>query len=399
MPRAAHTRTFAKALGIVTKAALLLILGALSALMPAPAQAHEVLPSIAQVSVAKAGDGTPLMQIELRLNAEAFVAGIDLDGLEDTNASQKSGAYDHLRALSPADMAAQITKAWPTIASPIEIGLIGPNTTKLSLAETNLTSIDVSEIGNIELARPTRLMLQMPIPTDVTALTFTWPKGYGSLALRQTGLENGYAGYLDGGETSPDIPLSGANISSWAALWSYIPVGFDHILPKGLDHILFVLGLYFLSTRLKPLIWQVSAFTLAHTVTLALGALGWVKISPQIVEPLIAASIAVVALENIWSSQLTRWRPAIIFGFGLLHGLGFASVLQDFGLPQGQFIPALIGFNIGVELGQLTVIAIAFLCVGLWFRDRSWYRRAISIPASVVIALIGIYWVIERTLL
>lgn len=182
-------------------------------------------------------------------------------------------------------------------------------------------------------------------------------------------------------------------------LIDYIPVGYTHILPKGADHILFVLGLFFLSPRLRPLLWQVSAFTLAHTITLALGARGVIQISPALVEPLIAASITVVALENIFVRRLHPWRPLLVFGFGLLHGLGFAGVLGEFGLPQGQFLAALIGFNLGVELGQLTVILVAFVTVGLWFGHRRWYRGRIAIPASLVIAGIGAWWVLERTLL
>ena len=135
-------------------------------------------------------------------------------------------------------------------------------------------------------------------------------------------------------------------------------MGFDHILPKGLDHILFVLGLYFLSVRFGVLLWQISAFTRWPTRShWRWGPWGYVTVPATIVEPLIAASIVFVAVENIASPKLHAWRPAVVFGFGLLHGLGFASVLGELGLPQGQFIPALIGFNIGVELGQLTVIA------------------------------------------
>ncbi len=119
----------------------------------------------------------------------------------------------------------------------------------------------------------------------------------------------------------------------------------------------------------------------------------------SIVEPLIAASIVYVAVENILTDGLSRWRPFVIFGFGLLHGLGFASVLGEYGLPSNQFFPALIGFNIGVELGQLTVIAIAFAAVGYWFRDKPWYRARIAIPASVLIALVGAYWFVERVFL
>jgi hypothetical protein len=107
-----------------------------------------------------------------------------------------------------------------------------------------------------------------------------------------------------------------------------------------------------------------------------------------------------VAIENIFmKGQLTPWRPFLIFGFGLLHGLGFASVLEEFGLPQHGFVAALIGFNIGVELGQLFVIAVAFLAVGLWFGNKPWYRRVIAVPASAAIAMMGIWWVIERTIL
>jgi hypothetical protein len=127
--------------------------------------------------------------------------------------------------------------------------------------------------------------------------------------------------------------------------------------------------------------------------------MGLVTVPATIVEPLIAASIVFVAVENIASPKLHAWRPAVVFGFGLLHGLGFASVLGEFGLPQGQFIPALIGFNIGVELGQLTVIAIMILTLGLWFGSQSWFRTRIAVPASALIGLIGAWWCVERTLL
>jgi len=166
-----------------------------------------------------------------------------------------------------------------------------------------------------------------------------------------------------------------------------------------LDHILFVLGLFFLSTRLAPLLWQVTAFTAAHTVTLALGMLGYVTVPASIVEPLIAASIVYAGVENVLSRGLSPWRPAVVFVFGLLHGLGFASVLGDIGLNPSQFVTGLIGFNVGVELGQLTVLALAFLAVGLWFRNKPWYRARISNPASIAIALVGAFWVVERTLL
>ncbi|MBA6253701.1 HupE/UreJ family protein [Colwellia sp. MB3u-55] len=176
----------------------------------------------------------------------------------------------------------------------------------------------------------------------------------------------------------------------------YIYQGFVHILPQGLDHILFVLALFLLATKTSTLLWQVSAFTLAHTITLALGIFGIINLPSCIVEPLIALSIAYVAIENIFYHKLTKWRLPIIFAFGLLHGLGFAAVLVELGLPKSEYISSLISFNIGVEFGQITVIALALLATR-WFAKKPQYRQYVVIPLSVLIAVIAIYWFIERT--
>ncbi len=127
-----------------------------------------------------------------------------------------------------------------------------------------------------------------------------------------------------------------------------------------------------------------------------MATLGIVSVPASVVEPLIAASIVYVAVENIRGGPITWWRTAVVFGFGLLHGLGFASVLGDVGLQPSGFILSLISFNIGVELGQLTVIAAAFLTVGLWFGQRHWYRTVVAVPASLLIASVGAYWTVER---
>ena len=128
--------------------------------------------------------------------------------------------------------------------------------------------------------------------------------------------------------------------------------GFEHILPLGVDHILFVLGLFLLAAAWRPLLWQVSAFTLAHTMSLALSIAGVVSLPSRLVETLIAASIAYVAIENLATTKMQPWRPVLVFAFGLLHGLGFASVLRELGLPDGEWVSALVSFNVGVELGQ-----------------------------------------------
>ena len=353
------------------------------------ALAHEVSPSIGDFTT---DDGK--ITLEIRLNLEAFVAGIDLDGLANTNETEQSADYDSLRALEPAALDSRLKEVWPNIRNGLRLRAGGAD------VPLDLTEIRIDEVGDVDFPRTSILTLTGELPAGSTAISFGWDRKFGTIVLRQNGVDEGYTGYLTGGQSSPDIPVTGgAQQSGWQTFFSYIPVGFDHILPKGLDHILFVLGLFFLSTHLRPLLWQVTAFTLAHTVTLALGAMGWVTVPASIVEPLIAASITYVAIENVFTSGLSRWRPIVIFGFGLLHGLGFASVLGEFGIPDDQFVPALIAFNIGVEFGQLTVISLAFLAVGMWFRNKPWYRSRISIPASLIIATIGAYWFVERIFL
>ena len=180
----------------------------------------------------------------------------------------------------------------------------------------------------------------------------------------------------------------------------YIKIGIQHILPGGLDHILFVLAIFFSTQRLWPLLIQISAFTIAHTITLGMVASGVFAPPASIVEPLIAATIAFVAIENLVFRDMTRWRPLVVFGFGLIHGMGFAGFFGSLGLPDGQFWSALIGFNVGVEIGQLSVIALAALL--LWPVRRAisepFYRKIVVWPICGFIGTVGAYWAIERVL-
>ncbi len=198
--------------------------------------------------------------------------------------------------------------------------------------------------------------------------------------------------------TMTSARLEGATGPSlWRIMSQYVLLGFEHIVPEGLDHILFVLGLFLLSPKIKPLLMQVTCFTVAHSLTLGLAMFGLVRAPAAVVEPVIALSIAFVAVENLWTNRLSPWRPAVVFVFGLVHGLGFASVLNGLGLPRSDFVPAVVSFNIGVELGQLAVIAAAFLVVG-WARNLTWYRMAIVRPASVAIAGVGLFWTVQRVI-
>lgn len=185
-------------------------------------------------------------------------------------------------------------------------------------------------------------------------------------------------------------------ISTVEVGWVYLKLGFTHIIPLGFDHILFVTGLFLLSPKLKPLLSQITCFTIAHSITLALSMYNVIALPSYIVEPVIALSIIFIAVENIYSKKLHSWRLLVVFLFGLVHGMGFAGALKELGLPKTQFINALLSFNAGVELGQLTVVSLCFLMVGLWFKSRQWYHQRIVIPASAMIGVVALYWTIER---
>lgn len=182
-----------------------------------------------------------------------------------------------------------------------------------------------------------------------------------------------------------------------SAFGRYLKLGFEHILPKGLDHILFIVCLFLAARSWRPLLWQVTAFTLAHSVTLGLSMANIVALSPRIVEPLIAVSILVMAVDNIVQREMRAWRKWGVFLFGLLHGLGFAGVLREIGIPKGDFALALVGFNLGVELGQIAVLAMAFAVLGAVIR-KPWYRQRVVMPLSAMMAGVALFWTMQRLL-
>lgn len=358
-----------------------------------PAAAHEVRPAITDVTV-----GADMIEIILRAPIEPLIAGMDLAGLEDTNLSPLSDRYDALRVEQPAKLEADLRAAWPAIAARITL-LAGE--TRL---DPQIAGVFVPEVGDISLPRDSELRITAALPSDGTPVQIGWDASFGSVVVRQMGGgADAYTAILSGGTLSTALPREGfATEGALPVFTRFVVSGFEHIIPKGLDHILFVLGLFFFALRFGPLLWQITAFTLAHTVTLALASLKIVSVPATIVEPLIAASIVYVAVENIFgrNNEKVAWpRVAVVFGFGLLHGLGFASVLSDVGLPEGRFVIALIGFNIGVELGQLAIISIAFLLCAMPFGRQTWYRSMVAIPASCLIAGIGVWWTFERVFL
>ena len=186
------------------------------------------------------------------------------------------------------------------------------------------------------------------------------------------------------------------NAPSNEVVWFYLQLGFKHIVPDGIDHILFVAGLCLLSTNIKTIFWQATAFTVAHSITLALSMKNIIVAPGAVVEPIIALSIVFVAVENILLTELKPWRIGVVFLFGLIHGMGFASALNETGLPAGKFYTSILAFNAGVELGQIAVIAAMFACIILPLRNKIWYRKGIVYPVSAIIALIATYWTVQR---
>ena len=349
---------------------------------------HEMRPAIATIGF----ETRSRLSVVLTANLEALIAGIGA-GHDDTAQSPNAAEYDRLRALAPDDLHAAAQQFAPRLLAGIELAADG---TDVDLA---IAGIEVPETGDTEIARVSTITLVAEIADAPERLRWCFDPAFGDciFRLRRAGAEEiVYAVFLGAG-VAEDIALTDARPPAAGEIFvSYLTIGFQHIIPKGLDHILFVVGLFLLSPRLAPLFWQVTSFTLAHSVTLALSMLGVVSLPPSIVEPLIAASILYVGVENIVIGRLTRWRPAVVFGFGLLHGLGFAGVLNDVGLAPAYFLTGLLAFNLGVEAGQIAVILACFIAVGFWFGSRPWYRNRISIPASAAIAAIGLFWLVER---
>lgn len=332
-------------------------------------------------------------QLELRANAEAYVADID-PSLGDTRHSPNAPKYDALRELDVAAFEKELRGFVTTLQSGMTVMFDNER------VQPDFAGIEVPDIADPRRSRVTKIRFTGKIPDNIKTFTWSLAAKYGDnfLVIRQDG--DAITRWLRAGDKSEPFEISDKFVpKSWVkTVGEYIVLGFEHIVPKGLDHILFVLGIFFLSLRLKPILWQVTAFTVAHTITLGLTIYGFIALPSSIVEPLIAASIVYVGVENVLTKEIKPWRVAIVFAFGLLHGMGFAGVLTDIGLPESEFLTALLAFNVGVELGQLAVIGGAFLALGIFFRTKSWYRTGIVIPASAAISLVGLYWTLERTI-
>ena len=366
----------------MTKSLRALLATVMALLLALPLAAHQIKPAVADLTLENGS-----FRLEIQLNLETVMAEIGSQA-KTTADSPNAGKYDEFRAMPPAALNAAFDR--DAFAARLKVLLDG------AAGQATVTQVTIPETGDLATVRNSTIVVTGPL-AKAKALQLGWDAAYGNIIIRLMDGRNDYNAYLTNGDVTDPISTKGATvISFWTNLVNYTVVGYYHILPLGLDHILFIIGLFLMSTHLKPLLWQVTTFTLAHSITLALGVLGILVIPSSIVEPLIAVSIVYVCVENIFMTHMSRWRPLVIFMFGLLHGQGFAGALTAFGLSTNNIASGLIGFNLGVELGQLSIILICFALVGFWFAQKEWYRRVIVIPASTVIALIGAYWVVQR---
>ena len=368
-------------------------------LLHSPLSSADIIkPALVEISVFSKGT----YRIEIRASIEAMMTDMGASYI-NTQDSPNADKYDHFRAMQPEALLAAFQSFKHRLSDEIYLKLDGEK------SKFTITDIKIPEPGYLKVPRISVITIEGSINNDVESVVWYYPQSFADNAVRlrqadETKEKWHWSSWQWLRKDQPSKPFSLTEVFNPPSLFdtvqTYTGAGFDHILPKGLDHILFILGIFLLSLKMRPLFWQVTMFTLAHSITLSLSMLDIINLPSSIVEPLIALSIAYIAIENIFAKEQNQKarnsRLAIVFAFGLLHGLGFASMLADFGMPDDAFVTALISFNIGVELGQLFVIAVAFLAVGLWFGKKSWYRQAIIVPCSLMIAATGLYWTYDR---
>ncbi len=375
---------------------LRLLLSLCLGLAAATSSADVVKPALIEISAYTDGR----IEIEMRVSIEALLTGINSRYKNTQDApAPLAAAYDTLRVMQPQALRAAFSAFEHELVQALWLQADG---NKVSL---QIAKVHIPEVGYSKVPRISVLQLTGTLTRSATQLQWYYPERFGDNAVRvrQVDTANEQWHWSEWQWLRNDAPSSGFSLAElftrkpvYEVVLDYTVLGFEHIMPKGLDHMLFILGIFLLSTRLQALLWQVTMFTLAHTITLGLSMHGIISLPANVVEPLIALSITYIGIENVCARALHKSRLLLVFGFGLLHGLGFAGVLGDFGMPRDAFATALISFNVGVEFGQLAVLALAFGAFGFWFRNKFWYRARIIVPGSLLIALVGLYWTLER---
>ena len=385
LARFVRLRSTIKSIEPVTRIAALTIF-LLLILMTPQASAHPLTFVESELILKK--DGT--FQVEMTCDLDALALGVSQN-------TDDNKLVETLRKLSPQQFEVQVERLRELFRRRVRVRFNGiPAVFDVIFPDYGTTPIIYQEIPTV-LGLTARLT--GTVPATATEVEFFASRTFQEVHLTikdEARLISQRSVITRGARSDPFMltePFIQTNQTEVAL--HYLKLGFLHILPTGVDHILFILCLFLLSTRIRLLVWQVTCFTLAHALTLTLATLDIIMLAPKIVEPLIAFSIACVAIENIFTQRLSLRRPIIIFLFGLIHGLGFSEVLRALDIPTNERLISLLSFNVGIELGQLIVLGAAFATVG-WFQHQRWYRSRIVVPASSIIALVGLVWTIER---
>lgn len=359
---------------------ILLLLGSVSALH---AQAHDLPYALVEIH-----EGEETREVRIFTHVPALVLGVERTHLTPAQA-------DHLTTLPDNTLARRSEQFAQAMSATLYVAVDGVTVDAPQVTMPTLDALRQDALITADMPRrgsPMRVVLEA-MPAD--SLEIALPPGLGRavIVLYQSDAVAG-SWAIGAGEVSHPIPLS--TPMAWQqGFLTYLEQGILHIVPLGVDHILFVLALVLGCQRFGRLVLQLSVFTLAHSVTLAMAALGWVNPPSLLVEITIALSISALALSNLRARPNASLRLGLIFVFGLIHGLGFAGALGEFGLPAGQELTALIAFNLGVEVGQIAVVVAALICIASLRQIPDIRKRALQ-SASIAIAAMGLFWTVER---
>ena len=333
------------------------------------------------------------MEVAFQVSLEAILANISTESKDTTN-SVNGEYYDQLRVLKPEVLFERFVNFENEYLSSLTLFVNG----KAIAPQRKSHSVDI--VGYAKRPRNSQLVYETVLVQEPNSLHWKYNESYGDSAFRYRFFQkDAYTWkpwiWLTKDKDTGVIDLSDERIySSFDRFVEFLSIGFDHVVPLGLDHILFIVGMAMASISVLGLIGLVSSFTLAHTVTIGLGMYGVIVVNPAVIEPLIALSIAYIALENLLTKQHLKRKTIVVFFFGLLHGLGFAEMLKSFSMTKDNFLITLLGFNIGVEIAQICII-LAVVAILFVLRKIKFSRLAVVVT-SVAIGLTGLYWTYER---
>ncbi|MGV6804579.1 MAG: HupE/UreJ family protein [Ruegeria sp.] len=323
--------------------------------------------------------------IEISLNAEAVLAGIDPQDVAQGNGG--TARYVELRRLVSSELEEHVhefVKEWkPTLL----IDVNGP-------VELSYEGARIPVVGNPDVPRISRVLLAGLLPPDASALRLSWPEGIGPMVLRQQGVEAPYTGYLTGGEASPLIPLKGgAGLGARQAAEAFFREGLLQVAEEGTRLLALASVLVFLSLSARPLAVQLVALGFGVLATLPLGMFDVIRTAPLISWPALPTAVAILALWNLITDRLGFWRVVFVAAVGATLGLTLAETVSQLGVPPHQIAPAVLGFAAGVLLVMIGVAILILTIMTVVLPDSPRLRGRISTVASLLLAGLSLYWV------